>query len=143
MTPQEIGQYAAQAVTLIVALLALKAKKIRAPADDQARIDSGIAILNSQLERTEKAQGRWLDVEKYLREELDKKDTTNKGQREEIQRLSDLLRQTSEQLADLREERDELAYRIRNLASKYGRGETITLADIVGDDAEELELATK
>jgi uncharacterized coiled-coil DUF342 family protein len=139
MTPQEIGSYVSNALTLILALIAIGAKRVRAPADDQARIDAGIRILEQQIARTDESQSRWLEIEKYLREQLERANAKVDEKDDEVEQLRVLLRTTNTQLLELTRERDELNRRIRNLARKFSNGEHITLADILGDDISELE----
>lgn len=137
MTPTEIGMFVGQGVVLITAVLSMTGRRVRTPADDQARIDAGIKILENQLARTEQEQSRWLQVEQYLREQLQKADEKDARQDAEIERLRSLLDAANAQIRDLTLERNELTGRITRLAEKYARHEEITLADILGQDIED------
>lgn len=137
MTATEIGLFVGQAVTLVGLVFSLVSRRLRTPGDDQARIDAGIKILEGQLARNAQDQSRWLDVEKYLREQLTKADEKDQRQDAEIEKLRTLLDSAKDQILDLTTERNELQTRIARLAEKYARHEEITLADILGQDIED------
>jgi chromosome segregation ATPase len=102
-------------------------KKLKSPADRQTEVEFGVQLLRDQITKAERDQTRWLDVEKFLREELRKTEADK-------ERIQTLLDTTHQQLIDLRREKNELEHRLNRLARKASRGEPITLADITGQD---------
>lgn len=107
----------------------------KGPEARQAEVELGVGILKSQIERSEKAEERWLRQEEYLRGELRKADEEKGKSDVEIERLVVLLREAREQIDDLRQELKIYQKRQKILAYKIARGEQITLADITGETA--------
>lgn len=138
MTLTEVGLFTGQGITfigLVVTLLTvLFNKKARTPADDQARIAFGVAILEKQLERAQEREQQWTEVEKFLRGQLDKQEGENTT-------LKNLVSDVQRQVRELEIERDELQRRIRHLAAMHTRGEAITLEDILGATTDTASLA--
>lgn len=129
MSPAEIGLLVGQILAggsgLGAIIIVLVNKKARTPADDQARIAFGVSILEKQLERSQQDAQRWLEVERYLRERIERAE----GEAEEARTL---LEKVSEQARVVTAERDELQKRIAKLAAMHTRNEPITLEDILG-----------
>lgn len=139
---QIIGGVISVAVASVALFVALVNRRVPSTADDQARVETGIRILENQLARAEKAEERWLKVEDYLRGQLDKADERDRTQEKELEELRTeraellaLLRDARLQITEITAERDAVRLRLQALARKYALGEPITLADILGDDA--------
>lgn len=112
---------------LFVLIKSLIDKYGKGPAERQSEVAFGVGVLEKQIERSANESARWLDVEKFLREELRKANA-------DTERVQDLLDTAREQLEELREERDALHQRQQALVRKYRMGEKITLADITGQE---------
>lgn len=132
MSPAETGLLIGQILTTLLGggglVAALINKKARTPADDQARIAFGVSILEKQLERSQQDAQRWLEVERYLRERIERAE----GEAEEARTL---LEKVSEQARLVTAERDELQKRIARLAAMHTRNEPIRLEDILGTES--------
>lgn len=111
------------AVSVIVVAFIQKFGK--GPGEQQSEVQFGVSILQQQLQRAAEESKRWLDIEKFLRDELRKTESDK-------ERIEGLLETANKQIAALRKERDELLNRQLALVTKFRRGEQITLADITG-----------
>lgn len=100
-------------------------KKFRTPTEKQNEVQFGVSLLRDQITAAEKNAARWLDIEKFLREELQKADADK-------DRVYGLLDEARKQIEDLIKERDELMLRLSRISEKVVKGQTITLADIAG-----------
>lgn len=127
-----IGQVVTLLVSCIAIITALINKKARTPADDQARIAFGVSILEKQLERSQLDAARWIQVEEFLRGQIARAE----GKADEAEAL---LEQVRDQVREVTRERDELQRRLTKLAGKHTRNETITLEDILGSPATDLQ----
>lgn len=107
---------------IIVVLFQTFGKK---PSDRQAEVEFAVELLREQITKAERDAERWLEVERFLRGELDKADADK-------QKLRELLGKANAQIEELLIERQELQKRLTRLAEKVGRGEDITLEDIAG-----------
>lgn len=97
----------------------------KSPEVQQSSIQYGISILEKSIERAGIESSRWLEVERYLRDELRKADSDK-------DRLEALLETAKEQIRTLQRERDQLLARLQLLVIKFRNGDQITLADITG-----------
>lgn len=118
--------------SLVVVLVQTFGKK---PADRQAEVEFGVKILQEQVSKAERDQDRWLKVEEFLRERLQKAEAKDAEQRGEILTLNDLLSDARAQIQELSTELTQLRSRTAALAAKYTRGDDIELADIIGHEA--------
>lgn len=109
------------------------------PSDRQAEIEFSVTVLKELLQEQREGvqvdRARWLEQEKFLREELAKADRQDQAQRERIAKLVGLLTDARERISELGSELDKLQDRIANLAEKHARGQAITLGDILGPEA--------
>lgn len=97
----------------------------RGPEVKQTEVQFGVGILEKQIERAAAESARWLEVERFLRDELRKSESDK-------DRIEELLATANLQILALRKERDELLGRQQLLVVKFRRGDQITLADITG-----------
>lgn len=136
VSPAETGLLIGQIFTTLLGggglLAALINKKARTPADDQARIAFGVSILEKQLERSQQDAARWLEVERFLREQIARLETSADAAEGAAEEARTLLTTVREQLREVTAERDELQRRIGQLAIKHTQNEPITLEDILG-----------
>lgn len=107
----------------------------KSPGDRQAEVELGVGILKSQIERSEKAEERWLRQEEFLRGELRKADEAKSKSEDERDEINDLLTEARREIESLRKELKIYQERQRILAYKIANGEQITLADITGEAA--------
>lgn len=116
-------------------------KVLRKPSDRQAEIEFSVNVLKELLQEQRDGlatdRARWLDQERFLRDELGKADKQDQEQRERIERIEKLLEDARERIAKLASELDLLRQRISDLAVKHAHGEAIELADILGRDGAE------
>lgn len=116
-----------------VITVALINKFGKGQSDRHTEVALGVSVLEKQIERAQKDKEGWTEIETFLRNLIK---TTDK----ENQELRDLLETAQGRIRALTRERDELLNRQKNLASKFARGEAITLADITGQTDLEQEL---
>ncbi len=141
MGPTEItsllGSLLGAGSAIAVITIALIQKFGRGPDQRQSEVAFGVGILEKQIERAALESARWLDMEKYLRDELRKTESDK-------DRIDSLLTTANAQIRSLQKERDALLSRQHLLVMKFRRGDQITLADITGQpdidrDIDELE----
>lgn len=135
-SPQQIGLYIGQAVTLILAIFAfiqvVAAKKIRTPADNQAREDFAYRVLKERLDEANADRAVLTDTVNYLREDARKRDVQDNEDFEREQQRVDLVRSLNTRISDLSRQVQELEQRQDAIADKVRRNFPITLADIYG-----------
>lgn len=117
---------------IVVIIQTLINKKFRTPTEKQNEVQFGVSLLRDQIAAAEKNAERWLDIETYLRDELRKQDADK-------ERLTALLAEARNQIDELRSQRDELLRRLTRISEKVVRGDRITLADIAGEDNDEVD----
>lgn len=111
------------AIGLVVVELIRKFGK--GPEAKQSEVQFGVGILEKQIERAAADSERWLEVERFLRDELRKAESDK-------DRIEELLSTANAQIRSLQKERDLLLARQQLLVIKFQRGDQITLADITG-----------
>lgn len=112
--------------TIVVAIIG---KKVKSPADAQSEVEFGVGLLKEQIAKAQRDSDRWLEVEKYLRDELRKSETDR-------ERVLGVLATARDQIEDLTREKAALERRLARLALKVSRGIPILLSDITGDEDE-------
>ncbi|MEG2887207.1 MAG: hypothetical protein RR853_08790 [Aurantimicrobium sp.] len=120
-----VGAVAGLIAAGAVIIVAFIQKFGKGPDQQQSEVQFGVSILQQQLQRAADESRRWLEIEKFLRDELRKTESDN-------ERIDGLLQTANAQIRALRRERDELLNRQILLLTKFQRGEQITLADITG-----------
>jgi len=128
-----IGSLLGAGSAIAVVTVALIQKFGKGPDQRHNEVAFGVGILEKQIERAANESARWLDVEKFLRDELRKAEADKA-------RIEGLLETARDQIRSLQKERDELLNRQRLLVAKFTRGEQITLADITGQPDLDAEL---
>lgn len=142
ITPQQVGLYVGQVVTLILAGFALiqviAAKKIRTPADNQAREDFAYRVLKERLEEANADRAVLTETVNYLREDARKRDTQDSEDFAREQQRTDLIRSLNTRISDLTQQVDDLKIRQDHIADKVRKNLAITLADIYGREFNEV-----
>ena len=129
-TPQQIGVYVGQVVTVLIALIALIStrvgKRTRTPQDDQARAEFGYKILKERYDEVVTEKNLLSEVVDKLRE-----DSRNDFSRE--QASEDLVRKLNRQITTYSKRLELYETRMAIMADKVRRGIPITLEDIYGN----------
>ncbi len=134
----QAGGVLVSALALLISIIvAVINRKTRTPADDQARLEFGVGIIEKQLEAAQKDRDAMRETEQYLREQLDKADTASAEHRQERATLRDIINTLEERL----HEKDSLIAQYKRtldaLAVKIHRGDPITLSDVYGPSGTE------
>jgi hypothetical protein len=137
------------AIAIIVAVLgggglggiivAVVNKKLRTPADDQARIEFGFKVLEGRLQEATSDRAAMQETTTWMRAELDKRDRDKAADFEEKNKLYDTIRQLEERIDEKNRIIIEQTDRMNRLATKLARGEKITIEDIFGPEIADLE----
>ena len=142
ISPQQIGLYIGQLVTILVAGFALVqvivAKKIRTPADNQAREDFAYKVLKERLEEANADRAVLTETVNYLREDARKRDIQDSEDFSREQQRTDLIRSLNRRISDLNQQIQDYQHRQDAIAHKVRNNHAVTLADIYGSEFNEV-----
>lgn len=120
-------------------IVAVVNKKLRTPADDQARIEFGFKVLEGRLKEATEDRAAMQETTTWMRAELDKRDRDKAADFDEKTKLYETIRQLEERIDDKNRIINEQTDRMNRLATKLARGEKITIEDIFGPDIANIE----
>lgn len=111
-------------------------KKLRTPADDQARIEFSVKVLQDRITEANADREAMKVTTDWMRAELDKRDRDKAADFNEKQELYEKIVKLQDRINAKDDIIRELRDRQTMLAAKAARGEFITAADIFGVDDE-------
>jgi chromosome segregation ATPase len=117
----------------------IQSTRLRSPADDQARLELGFKVLEDRLTEANADRAVLKSTSEWMRQELDKRDKDKSADFEEKSKLYERIEELNARIVEKNRIIDEFEDRITRLATKAGRGELITVEDIFGTTAADLE----